>query len=373
MVEVPIDSKPSGATLRVNNSSYQTPVIVSLPRGEGDFTIEIEKPGYLTEAIVLKESIDGWVVANIFSPIGFLGFFIDAATRDGYDLSPESVLLNLSKDPEFSGHIKEDESALNSDIAINDLQPFIEDYRFQLSLELGVGQAKVNSKVSDAQNLSYVVANGESQYSSIKLSMDNRPISHGWKHGFRPQFFHQEISISDFRSAIPLVNAENSRDIPFVVTEFETGQEVDPLDPNIYDIEYNSIGLSLYGGTDFPTLIFKRHNIDISFDAAISLMDANRIDIVYGNSSKSLSDLVLLNSISFDFGAKLYLPKSTSVISLGIGGEYYPEIKAPQELEFRDSKVVFNEDKNIFERKRLFLNHIEMYAWELHMTYTRHF
>jgi len=95
-VIVPIYTTPAGATLKVNGNVYTTPVKVALPRGEGDYTLNIEKEGYQTINVHLSESLDAWLWGNIiFGIAGGIGVVIDLISGDAYDLDPERLDLYL--------------------------------------------------------------------------------------------------------------------------------------------------------------------------------------------------------------------------------------------------------------------------------------
>jgi len=94
MVNVPVYTTPSGATVIINGATYTSPTTVQVPRGKGDFKLHIEKKGYEPVDILLTQSSDGWLWGNILFG-GLIGLAVDFITGDAYDLDPELISANL--------------------------------------------------------------------------------------------------------------------------------------------------------------------------------------------------------------------------------------------------------------------------------------
>ncbi len=95
MVNVPVYTTPSGATVLINGATYTSPTTVMVPRGKGDFNLHIEKEGYESVDIMLTQSLDGWLWGNVLFG-GVIGIAVDFITGDAYDLDPELVSANLN-------------------------------------------------------------------------------------------------------------------------------------------------------------------------------------------------------------------------------------------------------------------------------------
>ena len=95
MVNVPVYTTPSGATVVINGATYTSPTTVMVPRGKGDFKLHIEKEGYEPVDIMLTQSADGWLWGNVIFG-GLIGLAVDFITGDAYDLDPELVSANLN-------------------------------------------------------------------------------------------------------------------------------------------------------------------------------------------------------------------------------------------------------------------------------------
>ncbi|MCZ6800722.1 MAG: OmpA family protein [Nitrospirae bacterium] len=98
-VSVLVYTNPPGANLFVAGRAYRSPDVVKVPRGQGDFDLIIEKPGFKPGKVVLKESMDAWLWYNIFN-LG-LGLVHDFKTKRAYDLEPEVVHFNLVAEEEL--------------------------------------------------------------------------------------------------------------------------------------------------------------------------------------------------------------------------------------------------------------------------------
>ena len=98
IVSVPVYTDPPGARLFVAGRAYHSPDVIKVPRGQGDFILTIEKPGYRAERIILRESLDTWLGWNLVFP-GFPFMIDDLANKRAYDLEPEIVKITLVKEP----------------------------------------------------------------------------------------------------------------------------------------------------------------------------------------------------------------------------------------------------------------------------------
>jgi len=96
LVEVPVYTNPPEAEVTVGGQEIKSPETLRLARGRGDYKVTIEKEGYETAYLELKESWDAWMWGNVLFG-GLLGLGIDLLTRYGYDLEPEEIHYDLVK------------------------------------------------------------------------------------------------------------------------------------------------------------------------------------------------------------------------------------------------------------------------------------
>lgn len=90
-VHVPVTTNPPGADLVIAGHVYQSPAIVWVPRGQGDFKISIYKKGYKPGYVMLRQSPD--ILWGLNIPI--LGHLVDMVTGAAYDLEPEVADFTL--------------------------------------------------------------------------------------------------------------------------------------------------------------------------------------------------------------------------------------------------------------------------------------
>lgn len=93
--KVAISSDPEGADVTVDDKLYgQTPIDVSMKR-KRDHLVTISKEGYKPKSIPEVKSVGGAVWGNIIAG-GLIGWGIDATSGAQYNLSPESISVELT-------------------------------------------------------------------------------------------------------------------------------------------------------------------------------------------------------------------------------------------------------------------------------------
>lgn len=94
--QVKVNSTPSDAKVFVNgNEMGRTPAVLNLKRGERH-VIEIKMDGYQTYKLETSKTITGWFWGNLVCG-GILGFVIDLATGNAYDVDPGFIQVTLEK------------------------------------------------------------------------------------------------------------------------------------------------------------------------------------------------------------------------------------------------------------------------------------
>lgn len=94
-VSVRMDTTPPGAHLRVWGITKPSPATLGVPRGEGDIEMRVEKAGFQTEKIILKETEKSWIAVNVLNL--FLAVPIDLMTGLAYDLDHKEIHLTFIK------------------------------------------------------------------------------------------------------------------------------------------------------------------------------------------------------------------------------------------------------------------------------------
>jgi hypothetical protein len=95
--QISIKSNPEGAAIFMDGVNYgQTPSIITLPeRIYGGKIIELRKPGYQTQSILINSKFQPVGLWNLISPF-FLGFAIDGLTGNTVKIDPAQ--LNTTRD-----------------------------------------------------------------------------------------------------------------------------------------------------------------------------------------------------------------------------------------------------------------------------------
>lgn len=93
---VPINSTPSGATVKVNQITVTTPGVVNLSRSDPACVLRFEKEGYEPVDVTLYRSMDGWIWGNVLIG-GIIGIAIDFSTGAAYQLTPNVVNVTLKE------------------------------------------------------------------------------------------------------------------------------------------------------------------------------------------------------------------------------------------------------------------------------------
>jgi len=93
---LPVNSKPSGATVIVNGVRYRAPVTIRLDRRRPSHEIKAEMDGYAAQTILLKKGMNGWFVGNaVFG--GLVGVVVDIATGAVCKFYPTRLDFQLQK------------------------------------------------------------------------------------------------------------------------------------------------------------------------------------------------------------------------------------------------------------------------------------
>ena len=94
---VAVNSFPDGATAKIGNSTQLTPAVFNLSRKDGDQTVTVSKPGYVTVTEVIGKTLNPWVIGNvIWGVFGFfIGMVVDASTGAVTKFTPDKIDVTL--------------------------------------------------------------------------------------------------------------------------------------------------------------------------------------------------------------------------------------------------------------------------------------
>ncbi len=231
------------------------------------------------------------------------------------------------------------------------------------------GIATVESSVK-IENENTTIANGKSQYRGYQISFQRPELKRGFSYSFFPNSMQQTIKIADFRESVESIESKDSLNIPVDVTDFETGLPVDPDDPNTYNIGLTSWGIMAEGRYGYYGY-FKNFNLgyfgDISLGAAVAEQIAMEVEI--GDNTVKETEWYFAPSASLSVTVGLLAPKINSAFRLSLNKTYYPSLRLPEDVEFR-GPVLYNEEKDVLERKRIFINEVALDITNIQFAYT---
>jgi hypothetical protein len=170
------------------------------------------------------------------------------------------------------------------------------------------------------------------------------------------------VTIADFREAIPTVAVEGKQTLPFVVTDFYTGQEVDPLDPNRYTIRLDAGGVDLIGGSSytFRGHFGSRFLLNVGAAVGVTLAEFQHIDLQLGRDRVEENRWRGLHAYQGSLNGYLLFPDTGNFfMEFGYFYMHYPEVDLPKKVEFKNT-TRYNETKQIFERERVFVESVEL-------------
>lgn len=224
------------------------------------------------------------------------------------------------------------------------------------------GLANVSSSIKDDAGNKRIIASGEQQHRGYQIAFRNPTAQKTLYYAFIPRIMQHTITIADFRETIPTVSVAGKQTIPFVVTDFNTGLEVDPLDPNRYTIRLDSGGVDLIGGSSFSFYDDwgERFILNLGVSGGITLTEYQRIDLELGRDRAKEERFRFFNAYQGAINGYLVFPDMDNVfVEFGYTYMHYPSVGLPNKVEFKNT-MRYNEQKQIFERERVFVDDVEL-------------
>ena len=224
------------------------------------------------------------------------------------------------------------------------------------------GLANVSSSIKDETGNRHVIASGKQEHHGYQIAFHNPTGQKTLYYTFVPRIMEHTITIADFRETIPTVSVEGKQTLPYIVTDFNTGEEVDPLDPNRYTIRLDSGGVDLMGGSSFSFYgdWGERFILNLGISAGITLAEYQRVDLELGRDRVKEERFRIFNAYQGGINGYLIFPDMDNVFAaFGYTYMHYPSIGLPKKVEFKNT-MRYNEDKQIFERERVFVDDVEL-------------
>jgi len=224
------------------------------------------------------------------------------------------------------------------------------------------GHADVTSSITDESGQKRVIANGFEHHDGYQIAFRNPTRQEHLYYAFVPRLMQHNITIADFREAIPTIAVEGKTRIDPIITDFYTGETVDPLDPNRYTIRLDAGGVDLIAGSgwDFNCDFGSRCALNLGLSAGVTLAEYQHIDLELGRDRAREDRWRTLNAYQGGINGYLIFPDMGNFfVEFGYMYMHYPEVDLPKKVEFKNT-TRYNETKQIFERERVFVNKVEL-------------
>lgn len=220
------------------------------------------------------------------------------------------------------------------------------------------GKADIKSSV-DISGHNREVANGSAEYKGYSITFENSKNVKGFSWLLYPRFINQKISIADFREDIRYVDVPDTQNIDYIVTDYETGALVDPLDVNRYQIEIDSVGLLLKGMYQWNSEeIHSNFKSYFNVYCGIGAAELFDIGIVLGEDNPKKKKWYFGSSYSAGISGGILINAINALFEIKYQFTDYPKLILPGDAEFR-YKYTYNEEKDVYERARLFLDEVD--------------
>lgn len=238
-----------------------------------------------------------------------------------------------------------------------------------------VGSAVAKSTIVDATGHKQLVAEGVAGFTQTTLEIwELKP--EGWSYGVMPSYSYRRLNIADFSRDLPVVKSSDGENIPAVISDPQTNQEIDPRSyTNAYAIVSQATSLLLgltYNSTGGMTRNHKANHA--AFDAGLwlSVLEYSSNELHYQSRMARRSYWQFANEVRFDANYYWVLPTLGSAIGIHLQYSHIPALKLPGSIEFRGNPE-YNSDKKVFERQRIFVDHVDVSATSLGLSYSYFF
>jgi hypothetical protein len=233
-----------------------------------------------------------------------------------------------------------------------------------LQAEYTRGEAEVASfiKKGDSQKK---VASGKAVQEGWKIGLNKPQKKTDFFFRLNPAFFQQRIDIKDFRKELPRAEVEGKEYLETVVTNFQTRKQVDPITPNVFGIFMQSTGLDLTAGGALNFFDDDLLALSSELIGAVTISEYRKTRITLGRKKVPDTSTAFFESWQWGFTVNAFFKKINSSLRFSVYQQFYRDVDFPKTLEFRNPEVTFNEKKNTYERKRVFVKGFNL----SHITY----
>jgi hypothetical protein len=242
----------------------------------------------------------------------------------------------------------------------------------QIVLEGVVGGGTVSTSTIE-NGKAIEVASGRSFQTGFRLASEpstrfKKADKFGWSTGFSPFAFLKSLSLSDIKQNLPSSPKENTTTIPAVVTN-EQGITVDPNDPNQANFKLNSYGVDYLISGSFKLSRLSFLNVFMG----IAVMESRTSTAKYGASvEETVQAWQFFKSARFGGQWQNNLPHISQyfdmILRIGLDAQVYWNIPLSDKIEFRYPYVSYNQERQVFERRRVTVKDYEMTQFTARMS-----
>jgi len=234
------------------------------------------------------------------------------------------------------------------------------------------GTATTKSTVVDETGFEQVIAAGNVHYTEYIVEM--RDLSpNGWSWTFIPSYAYRHLQIADFAANIPVVAANGSDNVAVVVSDPNTRTSVDL---STYTNHYSIVSRAsaLLGGLSYRRSVGidtprKRSFTTLDAGAYLGLVEWMDNQVSNGSRTATKSYFDFLNEWRGNINFYYNMPRWHSAFGFHAEFGHYPRIKLATSIEFR-GPARYQADKQVFERQRLFVDHVAVTAQALGLSYS---
>ncbi|HSI04371.1 MAG: hypothetical protein ACAI38_02360 [Myxococcota bacterium] len=223
------------------------------------------------------------------------------------------------------------------------------------------GGADVASAVRTEEGSELTVASGRARQSGYRISTYSSPGTTGFRLTPNFGFLDQRIDISDFREDLPLTGSGSGTDIGVTCATAETGELIDCNEPNTYALRMRSGFLGARGGLD---IVGGRIGYEwfLSADVILNVVEYRYVNARIGRYRTSGGEFAALQSGGVGVGFGVRIPQLHAATRIAFEYMGYRDFDYADPLEFK-GPVVFNEEKDVYERPRVFVSGASLTTW----------
>ncbi len=216
------------------------------------------------------------------------------------------------------------------------------------------GFARVGSRVRDEGGRRVEVAAGKASQRGYRVALYSAPTHTGFFAYPTVGYLSQSIDIADFRRYLPEAQVEGGTEIDAVCSDPTDGSPIDCAAPNVYRLKMESTYGGLRAGAN---LVVGNRYVEAfgSLSGGVNLVEYRTImaRVATYRSSGSRTEFLQSGAVGATLG--LRFPQLHSAIRFIADYEVYRSFRYEEPLEFK-GPVVFNQDKQVFERPRTFVH-----------------